>query len=94
MPNIKFNYLHRDGGNYKNYSFVIFANRDNLNLREIEDRIRTKLIFDKYFYAHEWGVPALFFPFFDPVSDPSWHEFESVEYSDGNPEERLILPRC
>jgi hypothetical protein len=36
MPNIKFNYLYRDGGNYKNYSSVIFRNPTNTDLAELE----------------------------------------------------------
>jgi len=43
MPNIKFNYLYRDAGNYKHYGSVIFASPNDLSLLEIEIIIRAKL---------------------------------------------------
>lgn len=82
MPNIQFNYLYRDGGNYKEYDFLIFANPDNIELSEIENLLKSKLLWGEWFYADEWKLPELFLPFFDFKIDPSWHEFESVEYTD------------
>ena len=82
MSNIKFNYLYRDSANYKKYGFVIFANRDNLELSEVEKGIRAKLIWGEWFYADEWGLPELFLETVDFKNDPTWHEFESVEYTD------------
>jgi len=82
MPNIQFNYLYRDSGNYKKYGFVIFTNPDNLALAEIERLIRTKLIWGEWFYANEWLLPELFLEFVDFRIDPTWHEFESVENTD------------
>jgi len=82
MPNIQFNYLYRDSGNYKKYDFVIFDNLDNIELSEIEGLIKSKLIWGEWFYAEDWRLPELFLPFFDFKVDPTWHEFESVEYTD------------
>jgi hypothetical protein len=82
MPNIQFNYLYRDGGNYKKYGFVIFANPDNIDLPEIEKLVRSKLIWGEWFYADESQLPELFLETFDFKIDPTWHEFESIEYSD------------
>jgi len=79
MPNIQFNYLYRDSGNYKKYGFVIFTNPDNLELAEIEKLILTKLIDGEWFYANEWLLPELFSEFVDFGIDPTWHEFESIE---------------
>jgi len=78
MPNIKFNYLYRDGGNYKTFGEVVFANPDNIPLAEIEVRIKSKLIDGTYFYANVFGVPNLLLGTFDYDLDPTWHEFESV----------------
>jgi hypothetical protein len=61
MPNIKFNYLYRDGSNYKNYGFVIFTTPDNIALAELEARIVSRLIDDTYFYAQQWQLPDLRF---------------------------------
>lgn len=82
MPNIKFNYLYRDGGNYKNYSSVIFSNPDNIDLRELEKLIKSKLIYSEWFYVNEWKVPDLHFGTWDNEIDHTFHEFESVEYTD------------
>ncbi|MEO6978720.1 MAG: hypothetical protein ABI113_10090 [Mucilaginibacter sp.] len=81
MPNIKFNYLYRDSGNYKKYGFAIFANTDNLELAEVEKHIRAKLIGCEWFYADEWVVPELFFEWVDFRIDPTWHEFEGIEFT-------------
>jgi hypothetical protein len=81
MPNIKFSYLYRDGGNYKNYGYVVFANPDNLDLVEIRRIIHAKLIDQTWFYAHEWKVPDLNFDKWNIELDVTWHEFECIEYT-------------
>lgn len=91
MPNIKFSYLYRDGGNYKKYDYVIFANPDNIGLSEIEAIIRDKLIWGEWFYAEDWKLPELFLPTFDFKIDPTWHEFEAVEYADEMPNAPILL---
>jgi hypothetical protein len=80
--NIKFSYFYRDGGNYKKYDNVIFANPDNVDLSELEILIHSKLIDDTWFYADEWKLPELFFDTFHFRVDPTWHEFESIKYAD------------
>ncbi|MDP9047888.1 MAG: hypothetical protein M3N14_07110 [Bacteroidota bacterium] len=82
MPNIKFNYLYRDGGNYKNYSSVIFANPDNIDLAELEALIKSKLIYGEWFYVNEWKLPDLHFGTWDNEIDHTFHEFESLENTD------------
>lgn len=82
MPNIKFSYLYRDGSNYKKYDFVIFANPDNVNLTELESLIKSKLIYDEWFYATEWNLPEFFTDYCDFRVDPTWHEFENLEHTD------------
>jgi hypothetical protein len=82
MPNIKFNYLYRDSGNYKKFSSVIFYNPNNIELTELEKLIKSKLIDGLWFYADEWKLPELFTEYLDSRIDPIWHEFESIEYID------------
>jgi hypothetical protein len=91
MPNIKFNYLYRDGANYKKYGSVIFANPNDIELSEIETLIRSKLIDGEWFYADEWGLPELFLETFDCGVDPTWHEFEGVEYIDNVANQLMLL---
>ena len=82
MPNIKFNYLYRDAGNYKKYDSVIFANPDNVYLSELETLIRSKLIDHEWFYVDQWKVPDLHFGTWDTELDHTFHEFESIEYTE------------
>ncbi len=80
MPNIKFSYLYRDAGNYKNYGWVVFDNSTNLPLETIEANIKRNLIDGRWFYAEAWQVPDLRFAD-TSHNDPTWHEFESVVYT-------------
>lgn len=79
MP-IRFNYLYRDAGNYKQYGHLIFSNSNNLTLREVEDRIRAALIDGEFFNARQWGLPELRGFEWDDDLDHEWHEYVSVEY--------------
>ncbi|HTE00463.1 MAG TPA: hypothetical protein VK668_14315 [Mucilaginibacter sp.] len=91
MPNIKFNYRYRDSANYKNHDFVIFKNDPSLSLKDLEELIKSKLIDETWFYAHEWKLPELFLDSFDFKIDPTWHEFENVEYTDEAPNSLFSL---
>ena len=82
MPNIKFNYLYRDAGNYKTYGHVVMANLANTTLQQLEADIRAKLIDGVWFYAQEWGVPDLHTHAWDNELDHTFHEFESLEFTD------------
>ena len=81
MPNIKFNYLYRDGANYKNYGFVLFHNPQHISIEYVEQLIRSKLIDGEWFYANEWKLPDLHNCTWDNEIDHTFHEFESVEYT-------------
>ena len=81
MPNIQFNHLYRDGGNYKKFHSIIFENDKTISIEELEYLIKSKLI-DGGFYADQWKIPEIFLNSFDYKTDPTWHEFESIEYSD------------
>ena len=91
MPNIKFSYFYRDGGNYKKFDYVIFANPDNIGLSEIENIIQEKLIDETWFYADEWKLPELFLETFHFRVDPTWHEFEAIEYTNEEPDSAISL---
>ena len=91
MPNIKFNYLYRDGANYKNYGFVIFSNPGNISIDLLLKTIKLKLIDETWFYANQWNLPELYFSDFNPNIDPTWHEFESIAYTKEAPAARITL---
>lgn len=82
MPNIKFNYLYRDSGNYKKFISVIFANPDGVDISQFEALIKSKLIWETWFYAQQWNLPEIFTNIIDFRVDPTWHEFEGIEYTD------------
>ncbi len=86
MSNIRFNYLYRDGGNYKNRADVTFSNPDNLSVKLLTDRFRAAFD-DNLFIAHQVRIPEVFhFP--DGVvtlDDHCYHEFDSIEITEGIP---------
>jgi hypothetical protein len=74
---IRFNYLHRDSGNWKKFGYKLFSNLERLSLEEIDQRIRQHLIDTEFFYPDELGIKKFRFHRFS--DDYSWYEFESVE---------------
>lgn len=81
MPNIKFAYLYRDSGNYKNFGSIVFSNADNINLTELQMLIQSKLIDGTWFYAELWQLPKLYFSVWNDKTDHTFHEFECIEYT-------------
>jgi hypothetical protein len=81
MTNIKFNYLYRDFGNYKQHGNVIFANHSNLLIEDIHDDITKNLIDGEYFSADKWSLPSCFFKTFTS-DDHEWHEFQNLKFTD------------
>jgi len=84
--NIKFSYLYRDGGNYKNFNEIIFYNPNDRTLVEVECIIKEKLIDGTWFYCHDWGLPDMHFKNYqyDSEIDVDWHEFDSIEETEEN----------
>ena len=70
---------------------MVFANPDNIDLSEIENIIRDKLIEETWFYADEWKLPELFLDTFHFRVDPTWHEFESIECTDEAPNSPISI---
>jgi hypothetical protein len=85
--NIKFSYLYRDGGNYKNFHEIVFTNNKNHAVEEIRRLIVSKLIDETWFYANKWNLPDLHFIEYkyDPSIDVDWHEFEGVDITEDAP---------
>jgi len=89
--NIRFNYLYRDAGNYKEFGEIIFTNQDSKSLEEIELAIRKNLIEGEFFIPEKWNIPRLSFENYLPELDHDYHEFESVEITDENPTENTDI---
>lgn len=73
---IRFNYLHRDSGNWKKFGSKLFSNSEHLCIDEIELLIRQNLIDQEYFYPEKVGIKK--FKFHRYLDDCSWYEFESL----------------
>jgi hypothetical protein len=81
LDNIKFNYLYRDGSNYKSWGNVIFANPDQLTVAEIEKRLTNAFLSDNLFIASQVSIPERFL-FADgkfTKYDHCYHEFDCAE---------------
>ncbi len=89
--NIAFNYLYRDGANYKNFSSVIFENPDSISLDVLLKLIKPKLIDETWFYVHQWNLPDLHFAKWNNGPDHTWHEFENIEYTSEAPNATITL---
>ena len=83
MPNIKFNYLYRDAGNYKKWTDVVFSNPDRLTLEAAAKALKDAFLEDGLFIAHQVRVPEVFlFSRGNATSDDHcFHEFSAVEES-------------
>lgn len=84
MANIKFNYLYRDGSNYKSWGDVVFSNPESLIAKEVETRLINAFLPDKQFIAHQISVPEKFLFLTGKITsyDHCYHEFDSVEVCD------------
>jgi len=86
---IRFNYLHRDSGNWKKFGRKKFSNPKGLSIEEIEKKIRQNLIDGMYFYPEKVGIKK--FKFHRFCDDYSWYEFESVEVIEISKKKKLKL---
>lgn len=77
--NIKFNYLYRDGANYKQFHYEVFANREGIAIEEIEKSIKAALIDEMWFYTDKWLLKDLHRYEWNNEIDHDWHEYESIE---------------
>ncbi|MGE0638141.1 MAG: hypothetical protein AB7G44_12685 [Bacteroidia bacterium] len=89
--NIKFNYMYRDGANYKQFGSVIFANPSNLTLEIIETKIRETLIDGEFFEPLKLDIPNVRVYPYDPEIDHDWFEFENVEQTDKSPTDKRTI---
>lgn len=85
--NIKFSYLYRDAGNYKNYNNIIFSNPINISVEQLENCIRNSLIEGLWFDAINWRLPDLHFEEYEwnTELDHNWHEFHLLKETTEDP---------
>jgi hypothetical protein len=87
MGNIKFSYLYRDAGNYKQWGSVIFSNSEGLPLDTVAKALKDTFLQDGLFVAHQIRVPEVFFYGRGHATsdDHCFHEFNVVEASLDDP---------
>lgn len=91
--NIRFEYLYRDAGNFKNWGEVVFSNPRNINADLIASKAEKVLIDQAYFVARKASVPDLHFEDYNEELDHGWHEvytFQSTDDAPNDPQERDI----
>lgn len=87
--NIRFEYLYRDAGNFKNWGEVVFANPNNLQPNALNLLAERLLIERLYFVAEKAGVPTLYFESYFPNLDHVWHEFNGFSVTKAEPNNSL-----
>ncbi|CAB5160032.1 MAG: hypothetical protein F2961_06315 [Actinobacteria bacterium] len=76
--NIRFKYLYRDAGNFKNWGELVFSNPHNINVNLVKALAENVLIDQAYFIASKANVPDLHFNEYNDQLDHSWHQFHMV----------------
>jgi hypothetical protein len=81
MSNIRFQYLYRDGSNYKRWGDVVFSNVDDLSAESILQSLRKSFSGDGLFIAHQIRIPEVFLAgeYTLNEDDHCFHEFADVE---------------
>jgi hypothetical protein len=93
-PNVRFEYLYRDAGNYKKRGAVIFRGAEGSDLSALDSQIRQRLIDQTYFYPEKVGIPKLDLDELghDDEMDVTWNEYLGLNFtSDGPSDRRTIL---
>jgi hypothetical protein len=83
MKQIKFNYLYRDGSNFKKWSHIVFSNPDGVTLKVVRKVFRDTFGGDGLFIAHQVRVPEVFLYGKGDANadDHCFHEFNDVSMS-------------
>lgn len=87
--NIRFEYLYRDAGNFKNWGELVFSNPHNINVDIVTSTAENQLIEKSYFVASKASVPDLYFKEFNEQLDHGWHELHRFVISEETPNDPL-----
>jgi hypothetical protein len=83
--NIRFEYLYRDAGNFKQWGEVVFANPGDISVDAIASTAEPFLIDHLFFVASKVGVPDLHFAAHFEELDHGWHEVHAFLDTDDPP---------
>ncbi|KMP12048.1 hypothetical protein UZ36_02470 [Candidatus Nitromaritima sp. SCGC AAA799-C22] len=77
--NIRFEYLYRDAGNFKNWGEIVFTNPSGITVEIISSMAEKVLIDQTYFVANKANVPDLYFEVYNEQLDHGWHEVHTFQ---------------
>ena len=80
--NLKFEYLHRDEGNYKTFGSVIFKNPNNLSIEEATILIQDSLIDGEFFEPNDVIIPLFESSSSGYVPPTDWYEFDRFSFTE------------
>ncbi|HEY8766787.1 MAG TPA: hypothetical protein VIP09_05950 [Dehalococcoidia bacterium] len=83
--NIRFEYLYRDAGNFKNWGEIVFSNPDHVGPEVVTEMARDLLADRAFFVAVTARVPDLHFTDHDAELDHGWHEMHAFASTDDEP---------
>jgi hypothetical protein len=83
--NIRFEYLYRDAGNFKNWGDLVFSNPRNIKADLVNSMAENVLIDQAYFVASKADVPDLHFREYNEQLDHGWHEVQSFVSTEDTP---------
>lgn len=83
--NVRFEYLYRDAGNFKNWGEVVFSNASNFTVDHVTAMAEHFLIERTYFVASKADVPDLHFSEYNEKLDHDWHEVHAFQVTDDAP---------
>jgi hypothetical protein len=92
MSNVEFNYLYRDGGNYKKFRRVVFSNPGQIACGAIEAALTEAFLEDDLFIADQVRLPDVFLFANGNLSfdDHCYHEFDAVRTTDKEPTDAYL----
>lgn len=82
--NLKFEFLHRDEGNYKLFGSITLSNPKGISPAEATAVLKEKLIDREYFYPKDYGIP-LFQEHTGITFFSDWYEFDQFSISEEAP---------
>ena len=89
--NLRFEYLHRDGGNYKIFGSIIIKNIDKISPLKATALVEKILIDTEYFYPKEAKIPLFEEHTKDSKFFTDWYEFDKFSLTDENPSDSRSL---
>lgn len=87
MDCVRFNYLYRDGANFKRWGEVLFSNPKEISLKDIGARLLRAFLPDSQFIAGQIRIPEVFLFRASKMTayDHCFHKFDSVEFCQETP---------